>query len=248
MDEPFGAVDPIVRGRLQDELLRLQEMVQKTIVIVTHDIDEAIKLADRVALLNVGGIVEQYAPPDEILAAPASEFVEQFVGQDRSQQTPRARARVRPRLHARPGGRRGRVGGRGPRGDVRLPRHLAGRGRRRRLPRVDRRAGHPRRLGAGRPAARAAGGPGAPLEHPARGDGDHHDLEHVGRGDRRRRPASAGWSRSSRSAPTWPRACRSRWPDDRPARRLRPQPAAQVELRHRAVGRDPVRARSPTSS
>ena len=84
MDEPFGAVDPIVRGRLQDELLRLQEMVQKTIVIVTHDIDEAIKLADRVALLNVGGIVEQYAPPDEILAAPASEFVEQFVGQDRS--------------------------------------------------------------------------------------------------------------------------------------------------------------------
>ena len=84
MDEPFGAVDPIVRGRLQDELLRLQEMLHKTIVIVTHDIDEAIKLADRVALLNVGGIVEQYAPPDEILAAPASAFVEQFVGQDRS--------------------------------------------------------------------------------------------------------------------------------------------------------------------
>ena len=84
MDEPFGAVDPIVRGRLQDELLKLQAMVQKTIVFVTHDIDEAIKLADRVALLNVGGIVEQYAPPDEILAAPASEFVEQFVGEDRS--------------------------------------------------------------------------------------------------------------------------------------------------------------------
>jgi len=84
MDEPFGAVDPIVRGRLQDELLGLQERVQKTIVIVTHDIDEAIKLADRIALLNVGGIVEQYAPPDEILAAPASEFVERFVGDDRS--------------------------------------------------------------------------------------------------------------------------------------------------------------------
>jgi osmoprotectant transport system ATP-binding protein len=84
MDEPFGAVDPIVRARLQDELLGLQERVQKTIVIVTHDIDEAIKLADRVALLNVGGIVEQYAPPDEILAAPASEFVERFVGDDRS--------------------------------------------------------------------------------------------------------------------------------------------------------------------
>jgi osmoprotectant transport system ATP-binding protein len=84
MDEPFGAVDPIVRGRLQDELLNLQERVQKTIVLVTHDIDEAIKLADRVALLNVGGIIEQYAPPDEILAAPASEFVERFVGDDRS--------------------------------------------------------------------------------------------------------------------------------------------------------------------
>ena len=84
MDEPFGAVDPIVRARLQDELLRLQEMVRKTIVIVTHDIDEAIKLGDRIALLNVGGIVEQYAPPDEILAAPASAFVEQFVGADRA--------------------------------------------------------------------------------------------------------------------------------------------------------------------
>jgi len=84
MDEPFGAVDPIVRGRLQDELLSLQDRVQKTIVIVTHDIDEAIKLADRIALLNVGGVIEQYAPPDEILAAPASEFVERFVGDDRS--------------------------------------------------------------------------------------------------------------------------------------------------------------------
>jgi len=84
MDEPFGAVDPIVRGRLQDELLGLQERVQKTIVIVTHDIDEAIKVADRIALLNVGGVIEQYAPPDEILASPASEFVERFVGDDRS--------------------------------------------------------------------------------------------------------------------------------------------------------------------
>ena len=84
MDEPFGAVNPIVRARLQDELLNLQATVQKTIVIVTHDIDEAIKLGDRVALLNVGGILEQYAPPDEILAAPASPFVEQFVGRDRS--------------------------------------------------------------------------------------------------------------------------------------------------------------------
>lgn len=83
MDEPFGAVDPIVRGRLQDELLALQAQVQKTIVLVTHDIDEALRLGDRIALLNVGGILEQYASPDELLRAPANEFVEQFVGDDR---------------------------------------------------------------------------------------------------------------------------------------------------------------------
>ncbi len=83
MDEPFGAVDPIVRGRLQEELLRLQETVRKTIVLVTHDIDEAIKLGDRVAILNVGGILEQYAAPAEILRNPANEFVEGFLGTDR---------------------------------------------------------------------------------------------------------------------------------------------------------------------
>jgi osmoprotectant transport system ATP-binding protein len=83
MDEPFGAVDPIVRGRLQDELLVLQEQVRKTIVLVTHDIDEAVKLADRIALLNVGGVLEQYASPDEMLAAPANAFVERFIGDDR---------------------------------------------------------------------------------------------------------------------------------------------------------------------
>lgn len=84
MDEPFGAVDPIVRARLQDELLDLQARVAKTIVIVTHDIDEAIKVADRIALLNVGGILEQYSSADELLALPANEFVEGFVGDDRS--------------------------------------------------------------------------------------------------------------------------------------------------------------------
>ncbi len=83
MDEPFGAVDPIVRGRLQDELLGLQERLHKTIVLVTHDIDEALKLADRIALLNVGGVLEQYATPDEVLRSPANEFVERFVGEDR---------------------------------------------------------------------------------------------------------------------------------------------------------------------
>ncbi len=84
MDEPFGAVDPIVRGRLQEELLDLQREVRKTIVLVTHDLDEAVKVADRIALLNVGGVVEQYASPDELLRAPANGFVEEFVGEDRS--------------------------------------------------------------------------------------------------------------------------------------------------------------------
>ncbi len=84
MDEPFGAVDPIVRTRLQDELLDLQSRVGKTIVLVTHDIDEALKIADRIALLNVGGILEQNSSADELLAEPANEFVEEFVGEDRS--------------------------------------------------------------------------------------------------------------------------------------------------------------------
>ncbi len=83
MDEPFGAVDPIVRERLQDELLRLQETVRKTIVFVTHDIDEAIKLGDRVAVLNIGGVLEQVTQPTELLAHPANEFVARFVGGQR---------------------------------------------------------------------------------------------------------------------------------------------------------------------
>jgi osmoprotectant transport system ATP-binding protein len=83
MDEPFGAVDPIVRNRLQEELLRLQERLHKTIVLVTHDIDEAIKLGDRMALLNVGGVLEQYGTPEEILREPANEFVDRFIGGER---------------------------------------------------------------------------------------------------------------------------------------------------------------------
>jgi osmoprotectant transport system ATP-binding protein len=84
MDEPFGALDPIARARLQDELLQLQARVRKTIVFVTHDIDEAIKLGDRIAILREGGVLAQYAPPDELLAAPADEFVARFVGVDRA--------------------------------------------------------------------------------------------------------------------------------------------------------------------
>jgi osmoprotectant transport system ATP-binding protein len=83
MDEPFGAVDPIRRDRLQNEFLRLQARVRKTIVFVTHDVDEAIKMADRIAILQRGGILAQYDAPDAILANPASEFVERFVGADR---------------------------------------------------------------------------------------------------------------------------------------------------------------------
>jgi osmoprotectant transport system ATP-binding protein len=83
MDEPFGAVDPIVRERLQNEFLRLQEELAKTILFVTHDIDEAIKMGDLVAVMEVGGRLAQFGPPSEILAAPASEFVARFVGADR---------------------------------------------------------------------------------------------------------------------------------------------------------------------
>jgi osmoprotectant transport system ATP-binding protein len=84
MDEPFGAIDPINRERLQNEFLRLQKEIRKTIVFVTHDIDEAIKMGDRIAVLKQGGILAQYAPPAELLSAPADRFVEDFVGADRA--------------------------------------------------------------------------------------------------------------------------------------------------------------------
>jgi osmoprotectant transport system ATP-binding protein len=84
MDEPFGAIDPIVRARLQDELLRLQEEVRKTVVFVTHDVDEAIKLGDRIAILRQGGVLAQYDTPQTILAQPADDFVAEFIGADRA--------------------------------------------------------------------------------------------------------------------------------------------------------------------
>jgi osmoprotectant transport system ATP-binding protein len=83
MDEPFSAVDPIVRTSLQDELLRLQSELNKTIVFVTHDIDEAIKLGDRVAVLRVGGRLAQLADPKTLLSEPADDFVREFLGHDR---------------------------------------------------------------------------------------------------------------------------------------------------------------------
>jgi len=83
MDEPFGAVDPIARARLQNEFLRLHQELRTTVVFVTHDIDEAIKMGDRVAVMQSGGLLAQYAPPEELLTRPANDFVARFVGADR---------------------------------------------------------------------------------------------------------------------------------------------------------------------
>ena len=83
MDEPFGAVDPIARDRLQAEFLRLQAEVRKTIVFVTHDVEEAVRLGDRIAVLRQGGELQQYADPATLLGAPVNDFVADFVGADR---------------------------------------------------------------------------------------------------------------------------------------------------------------------
>ena len=84
MDEPFGAVDPVARDRLQAEFLRLQETVRKTVVFVTHDIDEAIRLGDRIAVMREGGHLEQYSDPATLLSSPATDFVADFVGSERT--------------------------------------------------------------------------------------------------------------------------------------------------------------------
>ena len=83
MDEPFGAIDPITRERLQNDFLRLHREIRKTVVFVTHDIDEAIKMGDRICILREGGVLAQYDTPEAILAAPADDFVAAFVGEDR---------------------------------------------------------------------------------------------------------------------------------------------------------------------
>ncbi|MCZ4496297.1 MAG: proV: glycine betaine/L-proline transport binding subunit, partial [Thermoleophilia bacterium] len=82
MDEPFGAIDPLVREQIQDEFLRMQRDVRKTIIIVTHDLDEAMRMGDRVAVLQEGGVLAQLATPEQLLSAPANAFVRQFVGGD----------------------------------------------------------------------------------------------------------------------------------------------------------------------
>ena len=100
MDEPFGAVDPVVRIRLQDEFLRLQRELGKTVVFVTHDIDEAVRMGDRVAIFATGGRLAQFGTPVELLAHPADEFVEDFVGATRGLRrltvTPIDRDRLEP--------------------------------------------------------------------------------------------------------------------------------------------------------
>jgi osmoprotectant transport system ATP-binding protein len=83
MDEPFGAIDPITRDRLQQEFLRLQAELHKTVVFVTHDIEEAVRMGDRIAVLRQGGVLEQYDTPAQVLGRPATPFVASFVGADR---------------------------------------------------------------------------------------------------------------------------------------------------------------------
>ena len=83
MDEPFGAVDPIARERLQQEFLRLQQQLHKTIILVTHDVDEAVTMGDRIAVLSQGGVLQQYDTPAELLGHPATPFVADFIGADR---------------------------------------------------------------------------------------------------------------------------------------------------------------------
>ncbi len=88
MDEPFGAVDPVVRTQLQDELIRLQKELGKTIVFVTHDVDEAVRLGDRIAVFRTGGHLVQCATPTELLARPADDFVADFLGASRGDPPP----------------------------------------------------------------------------------------------------------------------------------------------------------------
>ena len=103
MDEPFGAVDPVVRVRLQDEFLRLQRELGKTVVFVTHDIDEAVRMGDRVAVFATGGRLAQYGTPAELLGHPADDFVADFVGATKGLRrlTVTAIDRGPPRAHGR---------------------------------------------------------------------------------------------------------------------------------------------------
>ena len=194
MDEPFGAIDPINRERLQNEFLRLQREIRKTVVFVTHDIDEAIKMGDRIAVLQKGGKLAQYAPPAELLMQPANAFVEDFVGADRALKR-LALQRVRDvDLWEAPLVRVGESGGRGARQGRRLGGALPAAGGRRGAPaRLALRARPPGRADrrgaalAARPRARDGRRPARRALPPARGGG----AVRAGRGRARRRDRRA---------------------------------------------------------
>ena len=148
MDEPFGAIDPINRERLQNEFLRLQQEIRKTIVFVTHDIDEAIKMGDRIAVLQKGGKLAQYSPPAELLMYPQGPVRGGLRGRRPRAQAPGAAAGEGHRPVEGPAGARGRAGGRGAgEGEGLRPRLPPARGRRREAARVAERA-RPRRASA----------------------------------------------------------------------------------------------------
>ncbi len=115
MDEPFAAIDPVTRTQLQDEFLRLQQTIRKTIVFVTHDIDEAVKMGDHIAILEVGGRLAQYDPPEKLLLEPANDFVADFVGRDRALKRLRITYIDLGALHTPPTRRRPRRGERAAR-------------------------------------------------------------------------------------------------------------------------------------
>ena len=218
MDEPFSAVDPVVRERLQSEFLRLQETVRKTIVFVTHDIEEAVRIGDRIAVMSQGGHVEQFATPADLLGRPANAFVADFVGADRGLKRlavtgiDTADLERPPVVHVRrrPGRRPGRDGaGRRP---------LGRRPRRRREPArlAVGRAGHRRRARSARAARRMEAW--VPVDASLK--------TRVRRRCCSRRPAgwrcwtATGSSASSRPSPcTPPCAARSRAPSPRPPAR-----------------------------
>ena len=185
MDEPFGAVDPILRDRLQNEFLRLQERVRKTIVFVTHDVDEAIKMADRIAILQRGGVLAQYDTPDAILANPASRVRRALRRRGPRPEAPQPGAGARPRPH--------RAG------------HRPGRGHARRGATPARRGGRPPLR-----TARRRAGPADGLDRPARPRWRRADRPGL-RGARALRPSSPRRPCATRSRRCSSRRCSSAW-------------------------------------
>ena len=203
MDEPFGAVDPINRERLQNEFLRLQAELRKTILFVTHDIDEAIKMGDRIAILREGGHLAQYATPAELLMAPADDFVEDFVGADRALKR-LALLRVAdidlwkaPLAHVGRADRRGAGEARGRRGSARAARRRRRRARSAGCPTPT----WPREIGPGEGRQRAGAGARRSRRDARRALRPAPGRDPVRAGGRRARRRSPACSRS-RSSPS----------------------------------------------